>query len=364
MTFTWPAALMLLTLVPILLILYVWAQRRRRAAAIQHSNVSLVRAAVGARRRHWTRHLPLAAMLLGLTALGVGAARPTMAMTVPQNRTSIIVALDVSRSMCSVDVDPNRFSAAKKALREFVAAQDPDTRIGLIAFAGYAEMVSPPSTDRGQLEATLEALPTGRGTAIGAAILRSVDAIASINPKVAPVGPDEAPEPPEEQQFPLPAPDLSTVKPPTTEPIADVVVLLTDGANTRGVLPMDAAAVAANRGIRVYPIGFGTTQPTQMVCTRDQLGADAYSEGGAYGRGNAAQFLVVDEPTLEGVAKATGATYSPATNSAELSESLADVPKNIVLTTEKVELSPAFAAGGALLLLLGVLIASRQRVFP
>ncbi len=364
MSFTWPAAFAALALVPLLIAAYIWAQRRRRPAVIGHSNVALVRAALGQRKRSWTRHLPLVAILLGLTSLAVGAARPTTSAQVPKNRTSIIVALDVSRSMCSIDVDPNRFSAAKKALREFVAKQDPQTRIGLIAFAGYAEMVSPPSTDRDQLEATLDALPTGRGTAIGAAILRSIDAIAGINPEVAPVAPDEVADPPGEQEFPLPEPDLDTIEPPTTDPVADVVVLLTDGANTRGVLPLDAAAAAAKRGIRVYPIGFGTTNPTRMACTPEQLGADAFSDGGPYGGGNVAQFLLVDEPTLEGVAKATGATYAPARSGAELAEALGEVPKEVVLTTEKVEHSPALAAFGALLLLLGVVIAARQRVFP
>lgn len=364
MRFAWPAALLALAIIPLLIAAYLWAQRRRRPRAIQHSNVALVRAALGSRKRSWTRHLPLVAILLGLASLAVGAARPTSQMQVPKNRTSIIVALDVSRSMCSIDVDPNRLTAAKKALQEFVDAQDPQTRIGLIAFAGYAEMVAPPSTDRDQLRATLDALPTGRGTAIGAAILRSVDAIASINPQVAPIGPDEVPNPPQEQQFPLPAPNLDKISPPTADPVADVVVLLTDGANTRGVLPMDAAAAAAKRGIRVFPIGFGTTNPTRMACTADQLGSDAYAEGGPYGSGNMAQFLLVDEPTLEGVAKATGASYSPARSGAELAQALGDVPKETILTTQKVELSPAFAALGAMLLLLGVVIASRQRVFP
>ncbi len=364
MTFLAPLMLSMLLAVPLVLGLYLWAQRRRRGMALRHSNVALVRAALGTRRASWTRHLPLAFMLLGLGALAAGAARPQATLSVPKNRTSIMVAIDVSRSMCSVDVDPNRFSAAKKALREFVAAQDGQTRIGLIAFAGYAEVVAPPTTDRDQLEATIDGLVTGRGTAIGAAILKSVDAIATINPKVAPVGPDEAAEPDDEQRSPLPAPDLDAVKPPTGAPVADIVVLLTDGANTRGVLPMDAAAVAAKRGVRVYTVGFGTAEPTRMVCTPDQLGADAYAEGGPYGGGNVAQFLVVDEPTLQAVSKATGASFSPAANGAELANVLNDVPKDLVLTTERVQLAPAFAAGGAVLLLLGVAVATRQRRFP
>lgn len=364
MRFGWPLALAALVAVPIILALYLWAQRRRRPAAIHYSNVALIRAAVGGTKRRWTRHLPIAAMLLGLAALAVGAARPTTTMQVPTNRTSIIVALDVSRSMCSVDIEPNRLVAAKSALRDFIKAQDPSTRIGLIAFAGYAELVTPPTTDRDQLLTSVDGLATGRGTAIGAAILKSVDAIASINPGVKPVGPDEAPEPPPDDNVPFPAPVPKNVKPPKTEPVADVVVLLTDGANTRGVLPLDAAAIAADRGIRVYPIGFGTTNPTHMACTADQLGADAFAEGGPYGRGNAAQFLVVDEPTLEAVATATGASYAPATTGKQLSSVLSSVPKDLILTTQRVDLAPAFAALGALLLLLGAAIAARQRTFP
>lgn len=364
MTLGWPLALASLLVLPLLLGLYVWAQRRRRAAPVRHSNVALVKAAQGGgRRRRWSRHLPFVAVLLALLGLGVASARPAMELRVPQDRTSIIVAVDISRSMCSIDVEPNRLAAAKAAVREFIDKQQAGTRIGIIAFAGYAELVAAPTTDKEELRGAVDSLITGRGTAIGAAILKSVDAIASVNPAVAPIGPDEVPPPPQmEQTEPLPPP--SDVTPPTVPPVADIVVLLTDGANTRGVLPMDAAKAAGARGIRIFSIGFGTAEPTRMVCTREQLGADAFADGGPYGRGDVARFLVVDEPTMKGVATATGGSYSLAADRAQLDQVLQNVPRELVLAREEVELAPMLAALAALLLLVGIAIAVRQRRFP
>ena len=124
----WPLALLTLATIPVVLGLYLWRERRLRQAPVCHSHIALVRAALGARRRPWTRHLPLAGVLLALLALGVGTARPTVEMTVPQDRTTIMLAIDVSRSMCSIDVDPNRIAAAQSAVREFIDAQPRGTR--------------------------------------------------------------------------------------------------------------------------------------------------------------------------------------------------------------------------------------------
>ena len=363
MSLGWPLALAMLLILPLVLGLYVWRQRRLRAAAVRHSNVALLRAALGTRRKPWTRHLPLVAVLLALMSLGLASARPATQLAVPQDRTTIMLAIDVSRSMCSIDVEPNRIAAAKSAVREFIDDQPKGTRIGLIAFAGYAEMIAAPTTDKDQLRAAVDGLTTGRGTAIGSAILRSVDAIAAINPSVKPIGPDEVPVPAQDEQtMPLPAP--TNVQPPTAAPIPDIVVLLTDGANTRGVRPMDAAKAAGDRGIRVFSIGFGTSEPARMVCTREQLGADAFTDDLPYGRGDVAQFLVVDDATMKAVATATGGTYSPASDRAELQSVLAKLPRQTVTATETVEIAPALAALGAVLLLGAVAIAIRQRRFP
>ena len=135
-------------------------------------------------------------------------------------------------------------------------------------------------------------------------------------------------------------------------------MLLTDGANTRGVTPEEAAEQAAARGVRVYPIGFGTTEPTQMVCTRDQLGGGLFDGppggfGGGLGPGGR-NFLVVDEEALQTVARTTGGEYFKASDADQLQGVLDDLPKHVDLQERDVEISVAFAGLAALLLLLGL----------
>ena len=250
-TFTWPPALLALLAVPLLAGAYAWQLRRRRRRAVRYSSVALIKA-VAPRRSAWKRHAPVALLLAALAALGLAAARPQVRMDVPVSQSALILALDVSGSMCATDVDPNRLTAAQAAVRDFVQAQNANTSIGLVLFAGFAQVAVPPTTEREPLLHAIDSLTTGRGTTIGAAILKSVDAIAEINPDVAPADPGGA------------APGAAAPRPPGSY-APEIVVLLTDGANTRGVEPVDAAEIAAERGVRVYPIGFGTRNPTTMV---------------------------------------------------------------------------------------------------
>src|SRR5690348_5178407 len=299
MDFQWPLALFSLLAVPVLVAVYVWQQRRRRRQAVRHSSVALIKAAAP-RRRAWRRHVPFALVLGALAALVVGAARPEISTEVPISESAIILALDVSGSMCSTDVAPNRLSAAQAAVRDFVQAQDDSTSIGLVLFSGFAQVAVAPTTDRAPVLRAIDGLTTGRGTTIGAAILKSVDAISEINPEVAPADPGAASG--AGPAAPAPPPRA----PGTYAP--EIIVLLTDGANTRGIEPADAAAVAAQRGVRVYPIGFGTRNPTSMVCTAAQLGGRGNEYGGAYtgGVSGGRNFLVADEAALQQVADLTG----------------------------------------------------------
>src|SRR6185312_5520582 len=148
----------------------------------------LIRAAAP-KRAAWRRHLPFALVLAALGLLGVAASRPEISMDVPISDSTIILALDVSGSMCSTDVTPNRLTAAETAVREFVKNQDDNTRIGLVVFSGFAQVTVAPTTEREALLRSIDGLTTGRGTAIGAAVLKSVDAIAEIDPEVAPSDP-------------------------------------------------------------------------------------------------------------------------------------------------------------------------------
>lgn len=347
MTFGWPLALLGLLTVPALAAVYVAQLRRRRRAAVRHSSVALIRAAAPGRRA-WRRHVPVALVLAALAALGLAAARPHTALAVPVSRSAMVLALDVSGSMCATDVDPNRLTAAQTAVREFVGKQDPRTSIGLVLFAGFAQVAVAPTTDRAPLLAAIDGASTGRGTTIGAAILKSVDAIAEIDPQVAPADPAAPPRVPRAGDAFAP----------------EIVVLLTDGANTRGIGPVEAAGIAAQRGVRVYPIGFGTRAPASLVCTAAQLGGAGRGPAGAAPGGTRAGYLVADEGTLRRVADVTGGEYFAAGDAGRLQAVLDDLPRTVATRTRDVELSAAFAGLAALLILAALGAAARWTPFP
>jgi Ca-activated chloride channel family protein len=347
MTILWPLALPALLVVPAAVAYYVWLLRRRRRQAVRFSDVALVRAAAP-RRAPWRRHAPFALLVTAIGLLALAAVRPQLSVDVPVSRSAVIVALDVSGSMCATDVEPNRLAAAQNAVRDFIGKQDSSTTIGLVVFSGFAQVAVAPTQDREALLRAVDGLTTGRGTTIGAAILKSVDAIAEIDPDVARANPGTTPVRPRE--------------PGTYAP--EIVVLLTDGANTRGISPQEAAQTAAERGVRVYPIGFGTRNPTAMVCTAAQLGASG-NEGwfGGY-TGSAGSYLVADESTLRDVAATTGGEYFAAADAGELQSVLDDLPQTVATQREDLEIS-SWIVGLALLALGGaVWAAARWTAFP
>ncbi len=343
MTFTWPLALLSLLVVPLILGIYWWLLRRRRRQAIRYSNVALLRSVLPKRTR-WQRHLPVALLLASLAVLGVAAARPHVERDVPYARTSIILALDVSGSMCATDVKPNRLTVAQEATRRFVEDQPDQIRMGLVVFSGFAELAVAPTTEREPLMETIDAVTTGRGTAIGAAMLKGLDAIAGVNPAVQPVGDiyalDDAPAPG--------APGRSA--PRSDDYAADIIVLLTDGRNTRGIEPLDAVPHAVERRVRVYTIGFGTTNPSERACTRQQLGGQVFGQGFGFGGGGGfGGFLVADAPTLQAVAEQTGGSFHAAEDADQLREVFAELPREVATQRQETEITWILAALGALL---------------
>ena len=294
MSFAWPFALLLLLVPPALLGAYWWLLRRRRKQAVRYSNVALLRSVLP-RRSRWQRHLPVALLLASLVALAFAAARPHLERSVPVARTSVVLAMDVSGSMCATDVKPNRLAVAQDAAREFVEDQPKGVRMALVAFSGFAELIVPPTTERKALVDAIESLTTARGTAIGAAMLKGIDAIAEANPNVPPVG--DAPE-----DGPPPAPAAA---PGATGYVPDIIVLLTDGASNRGIEPLDAVPYAVERGVRVFTIGFGTENPAERSCTRAQLGGRVFEDqfggfgggGGGFGGGGGGRIPGPRRPT-------------------------------------------------------------------
>jgi len=335
MSFSWPWALGALLAVPLLLAVRWWLNRRRKRAAITVSSVALIRAALPG-RSSWRRRIPVYLFLAGLLALAGGLARPQASLAVPTNNTSILLAIDVSGSMCSTDIAPNRLAVAIDAARQFVKDQDDGTRIGLVAFSGIAGLLVAPTTDKDALLDAIDTLKTARGTAIGQAILTSIDAIAEMNPNVAATGVDLGDAAPNA---------LANYEP-------DTIVVLTDGSNTTGVDPVTAAEQAAARHLRVFTIGFGTTEPAQMVCTADQIsGGSAFGQGqrgGGMGRGGARN-QEIDEDALMQVADVTGGQYFKAQDADQLSDVLSGLPREIGLHKENVEITVWFVLVGMLL---------------
>jgi Ca-activated chloride channel family protein len=332
MTFVWPWALASLLVIPILGAMVWLLRRRRRRAAVRVTSIALVRAALPTRTR-WVRLIPTLLLLLGFATLGVGAARPQASVPVATNSTTIMLAMDVSGSMCATDVQPNRLTVAQEAAVTFIQSQDDGTRIGLVAFAGVAGLQVPPTTDKDALITAIDNFSTARGTAIGSAILTSIDGIAAINPTVAPTGVDAE------------AAKRSGYAP-------DVIVVLTDGANTQGVEPATAAEAAAVRGVRVFTIGFGTTTPTRMACTGRQAGG--WAGGGGWGGRGGRSPLVIDEESLQSVAETTGGQYYRAESAVQLQDALGDLPSQVTVAKKRVDVASWFAGAGGLLVAVAV----------
>ncbi|MGN9788011.1 VWA domain-containing protein [Nonomuraea sp. ZG12] len=329
MSFSWPWALLSLLIIPLIFAIRWWTRRRRRRAAVRVTSIALVRSALPGRTR-WTRKVPPALFIAGLVLLAVGAARPQASVPVPQTSATILLALDTSGSMCSTDVDPNRITAAKKAAAEFIESQRGGPRIGLVTFAGSAGLLVPPTDDTDALIEALDGLTVARDTAIGQAILTSIDAIAEIDPSVAATGAD----PRGGEGY-----------------VGAAIVVLTDGANTRGVDPRVAAQEAALRRVRVFTIGFGTTTPAPMVCDNSQF--DGRGFGGWGGRGGfdrGRNVRMIDEPTLKQIAQTTGGSYHRAQNADQLQSALDALPGSFTVIRQRVDTAAAFAAGGGILI--------------
>jgi Ca-activated chloride channel family protein len=338
----WPGFLLLLGLIPLLIGGYIWLLHRRRRFAVRYSSLALVREALPLQSR-LRRHLPFALFLLALVSLVIALGRPAALVSVPAGQATIILAMDVSRSMCSTDILPNRLEAAKAAALSYIQRQKPNTQIGIVAFASFAVLVQPPTSDQEALEVAVESLTTARRTAIGSGILNSLNAIAEVNKNVAPTGSNASP-----------GPDPTSV--PRGVYVPDIIVLLTDGVSNTGPLPLDAAQQAVDRGVRVYTIGFGTEYGDVNggipFCDRQFQGGDPFGGGQQFGGGpqlGGGFRRGIDEETLKEIADMTGGKYYSATSSGELQKVFQQLPTYFITKQETMEISVAFTAVGALL---------------
>jgi len=333
-SFSWPWALAALLVLPLVLAAWWLARRRRKRAVVRITSIALLRAAVPGRSR-WRRRVPAALLAVGLAVLAVGAARPQVVTPVATSSATIMLALDVSGSMCATDVQPNRITAAEQAASAFIKSQSGGPRIGLVIFSGTAVVLVPPTTDTQQLTTALGGLTTGGGTAIGEGILTSLDAIAQVDPAVAPTG-------------------GGVKRAAGAGNSDDVIVVLTDGSNNRGVAPATAAQQAADRGVRVFTIGYGTDNPTSLSCGTGQFGGFGGFGGGGSGGSGSDNPFDADYGALQQISKLTGGTFYRAASASQLSNALAKLPDAFTIVRKQTDIAAGFALLGGLLIALAV----------
>jgi Ca-activated chloride channel family protein len=337
MSFSWPWALLTLAVIPLVFAAWWLARRGRRRASVRVTSIALIRAAAGGRSR-WRRRIPAWLLTLGLAVLAVGAARPQATVPVASSSATIMLALDVSGSMCSTDVKPNRITAAEQAAGNFIKSQTGGPRIGIVVFAGTAYILVPPTTNTQLLLSGLDGLTTAAGTAIGDGVLASLDSIARVDPAVAPTG-----------AIVRHNPDAGYAD--------DVIVVLTDGSNNRGVDPQTAAHQAAARGVRVFTIGYGTNRPAALACSASQFGGfGAFQAGGGYGGGGGAGAFYADYGALQQLSRTTGGTFYRAQDADQLSNALNRLPDAFTIVFRHIDIASWFAGAGGLLVALAVLL--------
>jgi len=330
MTLLWPDALWSLLLLPLAVAAYLWLLRRRRRQTVALASLALVRQALG-RGPGWRRHVP-PALLLAAAALGLfAAARPVARLTLPGAEQTVILAMDVSGSMRATDVQPNRMVAAQNAAKAFVAGLPRQVRVGVVSFAGTAAVVQAPTFSRDDVVAAIDRFQLQRATAIGSGLILS---LATLFPEhgidLAQITGARAMPPPPGSATPA-RPAFTPVEPGSYASAA--VILLTDGQRTTGPDPLEAAKMAAERGVRVYTVGIGTK-------AGEVIGFEGWS-----------MRVRLDEETLKAIATMTRGNYFYAGTAEDLKQVYEGLSSRLVVTRKETEVSGLLAAAAALLAL-------------
>ncbi|WP_077001551.1 VWA domain-containing protein [Variovorax sp. KK3] len=334
MTFLWPQFLWFMAAVPLLVLLYVWLLRRKKKLALRYASLSIVREAMGA-RQSVRRHLPPFLFLLAMVAMLIAAARPMAVVVLPSNQQTIILAMDVSGSMRAADVLPNRLVAAQDAAKAFLKDLPRHVKVGIVAFAGSANVAQLPTTNREDLVQAIDSFQLQRATATGNAIVVS---LATLFPDQGIDVSNFGPQAPRQRGVPLD--QAGKAAPKEFVPVAPgsytsaAIIMLTDGQRTTGVDPLDAAKAASERGVRVYTVGIGTVDG-------ETIGFEGWS-----------MRVRLDEETLKSIANKTQAEYYYAGTAADLTKVYNTLSSRLTVEKKETEISALFALGAAALALL------------
>jgi Ca-activated chloride channel family protein len=330
-SFLWPTLLWSLLLLPVLVALYLWLLRKRRRSTVRLASVAVAKAALG-KGPGWRRHVPPVLLLLAIGTLLVAMARPLAVLTLPLAQRTIILAMDVSGSMRATDVLPTRIVAAQETAKSFVNELPREVRVGVVAFAGTAALVQAPTNSREDIIAAIDRFQLQRATATGSGIILS---LATIFPDAG----IEIEQATGQRNMPSPLGEKKEKKEFTPVPpgsyTSAAIIMLTDGQRTTGPDPIDAAKMAADRGVRVYTVGIGTT-------AGETIGFEGWS-----------MRVRLDEATLKNIALLTQAEYFYAGTAADLKKVYQSLSSKLVVEKKETEITAFFAAAGALLALLG-----------
>jgi Ca-activated chloride channel homolog len=326
LNFFWPEMLWLLVAVPLLVLVYVWLLRRRKQTTLRYANLALVKQAMG-RSAGWRRHVPPLLMLVAIATLLFAAARPAAVISLPSNQEMIVLAMDVSGSMRATDVLPTRLAASQQAAKAFIAQLPRSVRVAVVSFAGTAAVVQAPTLSREDVVASIDRFQLQRATAIGSGIVLSlatifpdagIDLSQITGQRAMPPGPGDKPKP-----------EFAPVAPGSYSSAA--IILLTDGQRTTGPDPLEAAKMAADRGVRVYTVGIGTKDG-------ETIGFEGWS-----------MRVRLDEDTLKAIATITRADYFYAGSADDLMKVYEGLSARIAVEKKETEITALFAALGALL---------------
>jgi Ca-activated chloride channel family protein len=334
MTFLWPQFLWLLLALPVLVAVYVWLLRRKKKMALRFASLSIVREAMGP-GQSVRRHIPPLLFLLAMAAMLLAAARPFAVISLPSQQETIILAMDVSGSMRATDVLPNRLVASQNAAKAFLAELPRNVRVGIVAFAGTASVVQPATLSREDLVTAIDKFQLQRATAIGNAIVVSLAELfpnagidlASLTYGRARGNGIAIDQPPKEG-----AKEFTPVAPGSYTSAA--IILLTDGQRTTGVDSLEAAKIAADRGVRVYTVGVGTVDG-------ETIGFEGWS-----------MRVKLDEETLKAIATKTQAEYFYAGTAADLKKVYETLSSRLTVEKKETEISGLLALAAAVLALM------------
>jgi Ca-activated chloride channel family protein len=281
------------------------------------------------------RHIPALLFLIALMAMIVAIARPAAVVTLPSQHRTIILAMDVSGSMRATDVQPNRITAAQNAAKAFVTDQPANVRIGVVSFAGTAAVVQAPTQNREDIIAAIDRFQLQRATAIGSGIIVSLATIfpdAGIDVSSLIYGRDGPRGMPLDQTGKTEKKDFKPVAPGSYTSAA--IILLTDGQRTTGPDSIDAARMAADRGVRIFTVGFGTK-------SGETIGFEGWS-----------MRVRLDEDTLKTIANITRGEYFYAGTATDLKKVYETLNSRFLMEKKDMEISALFAAGAAVTALL------------